>query len=421
MRSFNVDRNLLDREIIRIAIQKVCKNKHKKNGRPTRKYIYAQRILANLDKYVDKTYDMVEAYIAVKEAEARGEKADSQTFAKAFKPSPQKFFTVVCDNGKVRDIASVPIFPDQVMHQLLVMVAEKYFMRGMYAYSCGSIPGRGVHYGKRYLERSIKRAKRWAPSELKYAAQLDIKKCYPHVRHAELKAAIRKKFRGNIFVSLCYDIIDSYNEAAPDEAPRGLPIGFYTSQWFCNFLLTPLDHTIKERLKVKIYARNMDDMVMFHRNKKELHAIVRAISEEAGKYGLQLKENWQVFRFDYIDKRGKNRGRVPEKHKKRALDNHKGRALDVLGFRFYRDRIILRRRLALGIRRAVARMSKKFKAHRRITLHEARSLMSRLGGLRHCNSLGFYEKYIKPLLKIKKVKEIIRNEIRINSNARCAV
>ena len=33
----------------------------------------------------------------------------------------------------------------------------------------------------------------------------------------------------------------------------------------------------------------------------------------------------------------------------------------------------------------------------------------------------FYEKYIKPLLKIKKVKEIIRNEIRINSNARCAV
>ena len=27
MRSFNVDRNLLDREIIRIAIQKVCKNK----------------------------------------------------------------------------------------------------------------------------------------------------------------------------------------------------------------------------------------------------------------------------------------------------------------------------------------------------------------------------------------------------------
>lgn len=230
MRSFNVDRNLLDREIIRIAIQKVCKNKHKKNGRPTRKYIYAQRILANLDKYVDKTYDMVEAYIAVKEAEARGEKADSQTFAKAFKPSPQKFFTVVCDNGKVRDIASVPIFPDQVMHQLLVMVAEKYFMRGMYAYSCGSIPGRGVHYGKRYLERSIKRAKRWAPSELKYAAQLDIKKCYPHVRHAELKAAIRKKFRGNIFVSLCYDIIDSYNEAAPDEAPRGLPIGFYTSQ-----------------------------------------------------------------------------------------------------------------------------------------------------------------------------------------------
>lgn len=405
MHSFNVDEKLLDRNCIAQAITTVCKNKHKRNGKPTRKYRQAKRILVNLDKYVNDIHEIVSQYIAYKQAQERGEQINPDDYPKAFRPTTPKFFQITCDNGKVRDIASVPLYPDQIIHQLLINAASSVFMRGMYSRSCGSVPGRGTHYGKRYMTRCIKHALHTHRSEIKYVAQLDIKKCYPHVNHAKLKAMLKKKFRGKLLLWLCCDLIDSYNDADPDEEPRGLPIGFYTSQWFCNFVLTPLDHYIKEMLKIKYYIRYMDDMILFHRNKKYLHGVVNLIAEKAAEYGFTLKGNWQVYRYDYICKDG----------------THRGRAIDFLGFRFFRDKTILRKRNALRIRRAVAKLSKKFRTHRRITVHEARSLMSRIGALRHCNSLRFYKTYIKPYIKIKKVKEIIANESRKSANAVKAV
>ena len=55
--------------------------------------------------------------------------------------------------------------------------------------------------------------------------------------------------------------------------------GNYTSQWFANYYLQNLDHFIKEKLKAPYYIRYMDDMLVFHRNKKELRKINYLISE----------------------------------------------------------------------------------------------------------------------------------------------
>ena len=59
-----------------------------------------------------------------------------------------------------------------------------------------------------------------------------------------------------------------------------------------------LDHYIKEELKVKYYIRYMDDMILFHRNKKELHKIKIKIEEFLRQEDLSLKENWQLFKVD---------------------------------------------------------------------------------------------------------------------------
>ena len=59
-----------------------------------------------------------------------------------------------------------------------------------------------------------------------------------------------------------------------------------------------LDHYIKEELKVKYYIRYMDDMVLFHRNKKELHKMKNKIEEFLKLEDLSLKENWQLFKVD---------------------------------------------------------------------------------------------------------------------------
>ena len=78
----------------------------------------------------------------------------------------------------------------------------------------------------------------------------------------------------------------------------------------------------------------MDDMVLFHRNKKELHKIKEKIEEFLKKEDLSLKENWQLFKTD-------------------------SRPLDFLGYRFYRGYTTLRRGNFLRIRRRLKKISKK--------------------------------------------------------------
>lgn len=401
MKSFNIDRSMKDKDIIRLAIQKVCKNKKKRKGKPTKKYRQAQRILADIEKYVDRIYLIICETEQKNRAIRRGTYCEGE-FPLAFSPKISGSFTRKCENGKIRKITSVPVFPDQIIHQLLVMSAEGVFMRGMYRYSCGSIPKRGVHKGKQCLQRYINRNK--YNSKIKYAAQLDIKKCYPHIRHDFLKEMIRKKFRGNLFVDICFDVIDCYSE---DGTPGvGLPIGFYTSQWFCNFFMTPIDMHIKQNLHTECLVRYVDDMTLFGPNKKRLHRTVDKISELATEKGLEIKGNWQVFRFDYF--KGTKPGEEANLTEAEKKERRRGRAIDTLGFRFFRDKTILRKRNALSIRRAALQLHKK----KKITAADARSFMSKIGPLKHCNSKRFWKEYIKPFVNIKKLKEIISNEDR---------
>ena len=53
---------------------------------------------------------------------------------------------------------------------------------------------------------------------------------------------------------------------------------------------------------------------------------------------LQLKDNWQVFRFDYLDKKHLDSNGKPK---------HKGRPLDFMGYKFYCDHIEIRKRTSL--------------------------------------------------------------------------
>ena len=139
--------------------------------------------------------------------------------------------------------------------------------------------------------------------------------------------------------------------------------------------------------------RYMDDMVIFGNNKKELHKarlqIEKFITEELG---LQIKKNWQVFRFDYADRKGKRRGRP----------------LDFMGFKFYRDRTTIRKSILQGIRGKVNRVKRKEK----ITWVDAGSLLSRLGWIWHSDTYAYYERYIKPYVKVKVLKTLVSKHAR---------
>ena len=169
---------------------------------------------------------------------------------------------------------------------------------------------------------------------------------------------------------------------------KGLPLGFYTSQWLANWYLEGLDHFIKEDLGARYYVRYMDDMVIFDGNKRRLHDMRRSVEAYlADNLGLELKDNWQVFLFDYVSKDGTRRGRF----------------LDFLGFRFYRDRTTLRRAIMLKATRKAARLRKKHFAN----VFDSRQMLSYLGWIDCTDTYGMYKHYIKPNVSFRRLRKKI--------------
>lgn len=266
---------------------------------------------------------------------------------------------------------------EQVIHHIVVSACYDIFMKGMYEFSCGSVPNRGAHYGKKYIERWIQRDKK----NCKYVLKMDIRHFFESVDHDVLKAWIKKKIRDERMLYILELIIDG--------SEVGLPLGFYTSQWLSNFMLQPLDHFIKEQLKAVHYIRYMDDMVVFGKNKKELHRMQQEIERFLReKFNLQMKGNWQVFRFDYTEKKTGKR---------------KGRPLDFMGFQFYHDKTILRESIMLSCTRKVNRVAKKEK----ITWYDATAILSYMGYLSNTDTYDMYLQRVKPYVNVKKLKKIV--------------
>lgn len=297
---------------------------------------------------------------------------------KAWKPNRHGKVKINEGTGrKERSIEKPRYNYEQVVHHIVVSACYDIFMQGMYEFSCGSVPERGAHYGKKYIERWI----RTDTKNCKYVLKMDIRHFFESVDHDVLKAWLEKKIRDKRMLHILNLIIDG--------SEQGLPLGFYTSQWLSNFMLQPLDHYIKEELHAVHYIRYMDDMVVFGRNKKELHRMRIAIDEFLGReLNLQMKGNWQVFRFDYIE---------------RKTGKRKGRPLDFMGFQFYHDKTILRESIMLRCTRKVNRVSKK----NRITWYDATAILSYMGYLDHTDTYDMYLKRVKPHANVKKLKRIV--------------
>ena len=214
---------------------------------------------------------------------------------------------------------------------------------------------------------------------VKYVLKMDIRHFFESIPHDILKRKLAEHIHDEKMLAVLYEIVSI--------SDKGLPLGFYTSQWLSNWYLEGLDHYIKEKLRAAHYVRYMDDMVVFGSNKRQLHEMRQKIEEYLNNMlGLELKNNWQVFRFDYV-KNGK----------------HYGRDLDFMGFRFFRDRVALRRTIMLKATRKAKKISKKDKA----TIHDIRQMLSYLGWIDATNTYSMYQKRIKPMVNFQHFKRRI--------------
>lgn len=325
-------KKIYNKDNIRYAIQQASKGKKKK---PMVKWV-----LSNENKVVATIHQILKE--------------------KTYIPNPY-FESEIFDNSskKERIIYKPKFYPDQIIHWCLILVIKEVIMRGMYHWSCASIPKRGIHYAKKACEKWI----RHDVKNTKYCLKLDIKKYYPSINQSVLKTKFRKIIKDKDTLWLIDSIIDSHD--------KGLPIGNFTSQWFANFYLQDLDHFIVEKLDTKHMIRYMDDIVIFHSNKRKLKYVYENIKEELKKYGLEIKYNWQIFNLDY-------------------------RNLDFCGFVYSRDKTFIRKRITRNMRRTWYRFNK---SH---TQKRARRMLSYYGWVKHSNSYVLYKKYFN----LKLLKEM---------------
>ena len=307
-------------------------------------------------------------------------KDEIRAYAESFKNKPHKPKEIYDGIQRKKRTIIVPSFEEQIVHHMVVNVLKPIFMHGMYEHSYGSIPNRGGHKGMKTIKKWIARGGK----DCKYILKMDIKRYFDSIPHDIFLTNLRRIIRDKRFMAVLEEITNVVDV--------GLPLGFYTSQWTANWYLQGLDHYIKETLGARYYIRYMDDMVIFGSDKKVLHEYKDSIEKYLkNNLGLELKENWQVFRFDY---RGKYR------------------FLDFMGFRFYRDRVTLRKSIMVKASRKARRISKK-----KITVYSARQMLSYLGWITHTNTYGFYLDWIKPFVNFQELKRKIQRHDK-NANRR---
>lgn len=358
---------MLDRGFIRSVILDAAR-------RRTHRYDIAP-VLADLDDYVERTYEMLatDSYIPSKPKEKQ-----------IYDESSQKY----------RTIKMVPFWPDGIMHWLIVSAMRPVLMRGMYRWSCASVPGRGTKDVRRYISRTMRND----PKNTKYAAELDVAHFYPSIPIKRLIWALARKIKDKRFLRLIYSILESCG--------GGLAIGYYICQWLANYYLEPLDQYIMSLPGVAHMTRHMDNITLFGKSKKLLHKARKLIAEFMQQcLGLTMKGNWQVYRTTFTAAVAQRHRLLTEKQRQQR----KPRMVSAVGYRFDRDHIIMRKRNFLRLTRQCRRAKKKLDANKHISFKLASGLLSRIGQLKHCNSQNARVKYVDPI-GIKNLKEVVRYE-----------
>lgn len=307
----------------------------------------------------------------------------------------QKYHTIEINEGtqkKARTIVTPLFYPDQIIHHLIVSQLEPIVMKSLYEHAYGSIPGRGVHVAKKQLEKWI----RSYHNKKFYVFKCDIRHFYDSIDHDILKNKLQRKITDNRYLNLVFSLIDSF-ETDPN---KGIPKGFYTSQWFANFYLTEMDHYIKEELHVKHYIRYMDDIVFLDTNKRRLRKNALAFEEFLNnKLKLKLKDNYQLYKF--VDN-----------------NNENGRDIDFMGFRFFRNKTILRKSNLRTIRRKANHLDKKRRGYNEgtsqgVNAHDAQSMLSYLGWTKHADVYGWYQREIKPKVNKRRLRKKVAHRDRL--------
>lgn len=253
---------------------------------------------------------------------------------------------------KVRTIHSLPFYPDRIVHHAIVNILSQYWdsMFIFDSYACRK--NKGQHAGSLRCMKFVRK--------YNYVLKCDVSKFYHSIPHAELKSLLRRKLKCKNTLALLDEIIDSSRTCTGMAPGCGIPIGNLISQWLGNLYLHQLDTLLKQTYHIKGYIRYCDDFVVFSNDKKELHRLAQIIESYLhSKLKLRLSK-CAVF---------------PVSH-----------GVDFLGYRHFRNYILVRKSTAKRIRRRMKRIKMRICPAPRNFRRMMGQTASALGWLKWANS-----------------------------------
>lgn len=215
-------------------------------------------------------------------------------------------------------------FEERVVHHAIMNICHDCFERHLIYDTYATRKEKGIYTAIDKARKGMKNAG--------YVAKLDVRKYFDSISHSVLKTKLERLFKDKELLGVLNRIIDSYSTI--DD--RGIPIGNLTSQYFANYYLSFLDHYAKEVLKVPIYVRYMDDILVFGRDKIEVKEYVRKIKEYvSGELNLKLKPEVLV-----------------------STDS----GVSFLGYSLFKHKILLNRRSKIRLKRKVKKYGKLYES-----------------------------------------------------------
>lgn len=269
-------------------------------------------------------------------------------------------------SGKLRDLCQATAM-QQCMDYVAVGAMADLFHAKISPFQCASIPGRGQKYGKRHLEKWIRRDK-----QARHVRKGDIKKCYASLTPEKVMELLQRDVHKNkTLLWFVGALLETHKEVT-----TGLAIGSYLSQWLCNYALSHLcryleglekvrrkrNGTVQRQRVVRHCLFYMDDFVIIGTRAADMDkAMKQAAIWAAENLGITIKPDW---------------GRI----------DLKAGAVDIMGFVVGYKGTRIRRRIYRRIRRQFLRAARNLQTLGYIPHWRARKISSYKGYFKHTNT-----------------------------------
>lgn len=188
------------------------------------------------------------------------------------------------ERGKLRHIRSVHILERVVQRCLCDNILVPVFSHALICDNAASLKDRGVDYAMDRLDTHLhcfyrKHGNRGVKTA--YVLTGDFSDFFSSAPHSIIYKESERRIHDPDIRRLACQFMEDFGE-------RGFGLGSQVSQIDALMVASPLDHFIKEKLRIKHYGRYMDDFYLIHEDKEYLRYCMKQIQEKCNQYGFVL-------------------------------------------------------------------------------------------------------------------------------------